>query len=72
MADAVLGRVGVAHPSLHAAQADPMHEVWARGQADQTKGSPPRRVDMAICGTAKFDKIVRGGLEKTQHFFIIC
>jgi hypothetical protein len=55
---------GIAHPALHAAQADPDHAVWK--QKDEG-GLPPLRVDMAICGTTRFDAIVRDPILRKIH-----
>lgn len=60
-------RLGVAHPLLTAAQADPEHEVWSKGRQEQEDGRPPLRVDMGICGTDKWDLIVRDEQLRKLH-----
>lgn len=55
---------GVAHPALHAAQADPDHDVW---QLHDDSAPPPFRVDHAICGTSRFDRIVRDPVLRRIH-----
>jgi hypothetical protein len=59
--------LGVAHPGLHRLQADPAHEVWQRDRAAQLAGQPPRRLDMAICGTDKLDQVVRDPVLRAIH-----
>ena len=60
-------RLGIAHPALTAAQADPEHEVWSKGRQEQEDGRPPLRVDMGICGTDKWDLIVRDEQLRKLH-----
>lgn len=55
---------GIAHPALHAAQADPDHDVWKQHDGG---GPPPLRVDHAICGTARWDRIVRDPILRKIH-----
>ena len=55
---------GIAHPALTPAQADPQHAAWKASQEDP---NPPFRVDHAICGTDKLDKIVRDPVLRTIH-----
>ena len=59
--------VGVAHPGLHGLQADSAHEAWKKDRAAQLAGSPPRRLDMAICGTDKLDQVVRDPVLRAIH-----
>ena len=60
-------RLGIAHPALTAAQADPEHEVWSKGRQEQEDGRPPLRVDMGICGTDKWDLVVRDEQLRKLH-----
>ena len=60
-------RLGIAHPALTAAQADPEHEVWSKGRQEQEAGRPPLRVDMGICGTDKWDLVVRDEQLRKLH-----
>jgi hypothetical protein len=52
-------RVGVASDNLARAMEDPEHESWAAKRQALAAGTPPRRLDMGICGTADWDLMVR-------------
>ena len=63
-------KLGIASYVLTAAEADPQHPVWHGGHSErplnpQTGGVG--EVNHALCGTDKFDRIVRDPILKTIH-----
>jgi len=57
-------RLGIASFALAAAMEDPEHEVWDGSLQEE---GPLRRVDHMICGSDKFDEIIRDPLLKALH-----
>ena len=57
-------RLGIASFALAAAMEDPEHEVWDGSLQEE---GPLRRVDHMICGSDKFDEIIRDPALKALH-----
>ena len=64
-------KLGVASYFLASAMDDPRHPVWQGDHHENRQPNPKtgnvRRVDHALCGTDKFDRIVRDPILKTIH-----
>ncbi len=64
-------KLGVASYALAAAMTDPQHLVWRGDHREDRRLNPETggvgRVDHAICGTDKFDRMVRDPVLKTIH-----
>ncbi len=64
-------KLGVASYFLASAMGDPQHAVWKGDHRKDRRPNPKSggvgRVDHALCGTDKFDRIVRDPILKTIH-----
>jgi ectoine hydroxylase-related dioxygenase (phytanoyl-CoA dioxygenase family) len=64
-------KLGVASYALAAAMSDPQHRAWRGNHREDRRLNPETggvgRVDHAICGTDKLDRIVRDPVLKTIH-----
>ncbi len=67
----VYSELGVGHPAGAKAMQNPEHSVWKKELPENREGKLQRagigRVDHALCGTDKFDHIVRDAMLKSIH-----